>query len=205
MNVNKRITTAITVVGILTLLLIGAVAVPMILSVSSFRDKIAAADAEINKRYALRRHTRSALTSLKEMQDKIGAFSRIGIVEGKELEFVRALEATAAEAGVEQEIALETVNQRDLSAWTKEIPLKINLEGDFPNLLDYMYRLEALPYYVVLRNIDLSQPRQLELNGSGRVQVALYGTVLWYAEDQPALKPIASAISQEAETETAQE
>ena len=58
------------------------------------------------------------------------------VLRGDELAFVSAIES-AAPAGVEHEIVLETANQKDLSEWERE---KEKLEAEKLRLLEQLRR-----------------------------------------------------------------
>lgn len=183
MNIKKRISLTIAIFSGLALILVGGAVVPAILSVLDLKSKTAAVLQEIDDQYARRRHSSTASTSLESTRTRVAALGSIGVVEGNELDFIDSLEQAAAGAGVEQKIVLETANQRDVSPGIREVPLKISAEGEFPRLISYLHRLEALPYYIVVQKLDMSATRP---GGSEKVSVikaSISGTILWFAKD----------------------
>ena len=108
MLISKRITVTISVLGITTAALYGAVAIPSILSIRDLRTKTAAEHAKIERRYALRDVMRNSLAGLESAKLHVAQLSSLAIKEGEELTFVNALEEAALEVGVEQDIVRVT-------------------------------------------------------------------------------------------------
>lgn len=193
MNLKKRIGIAIAVFGVMTLALAGGIVVPAVLSVLDLKEKTAAALQEIEDQYARRRQSRTTAESLETIRTRVATLGDIGIIEGDELDFINSLEQAAADAGVDQKINLETANQRDISPGIREIPLKISAKGEFPRLLVYLRRLESLPYYIIVQNLDLSASHPGGTAAVSVINANLTGTVLWFADDLAPLKGAAVA------------
>ncbi|HTM68964.1 MAG TPA: GspMb/PilO family protein [Candidatus Binatia bacterium] len=185
MLVKKRLVIISAVLGVLTLALTAAVGIPSVLSIQSYIGKIAEEQAKIDERYALRRYVRNSIASLAETKKKLGTFSSIALQEGKELDFVRALETAAGSAGVQQQLSLETVNQKDLSSWEKEIPVKIEVQGPYPNVLAYLNAVERTPYLLVVNGIQIAPPRSGSVVRDGDVTANVTATAYWQGLNAP--------------------
>jgi len=190
MKINRRIVVTISIQAAATLLLAGAVAVPMVLSIKSLNAKMAVATADIDQKYLLRRHTRTSLEKLQQAKEMIRTLSSVAVVEGEELTFVSALEKAADDAGVTQELVLETVNQIEISPWEREIPLKIDAEGDYRGIIVFLHNFERLPFYVAVDSINISVPQHREAASAGIVKMHLEASVRWLAKDQPVFKQL---------------
>ncbi len=190
MKVNKRITVTISLLGGITLALIGAICIPTILSIRGLQSSINDENYKIEERYAMRRLTRKSLGQLEETKQRILPLRQTGIQEGEELNFVNALENAASSANIDQTIALETVNQKDISAWEKEVPLTITAVGDYRDLLVYLRRVEKLPYYILVKSIVISVPKHRESASLGTVQADIDGVIDWYSDEQPVFKKL---------------
>ncbi|MFA6603742.1 MAG: hypothetical protein WCT10_02775 [Patescibacteria group bacterium] len=190
MKINKRIVVTISILAGATLLLAGGVAVPTVLAIKDLNSKMAAANAEIDQKYDLRKHTRTSLIKLQQAKELIRTLSSVAVIEGEELEFVSALEKAAEDAGVKQSLVLETVNQRELSLWEKEIPIKIETDGEYRRILVYLHKLERLPYYLTVQSIDINLPQHRESAADGVVKLRLTATVRWLAKNQPVFKQL---------------
>jgi hypothetical protein len=187
MLVNKRITNTIVALGVLSLILGGGVSVPMVFSIIDLRSKIAAENAEIERRYLIRRQTSEAVTALDDVKRSLNMLDKGDIRAGEELDFVSSLEAAASVSGVEEKISLETVNQRDISAWEKEIPLKLTATGKFNEVMDFLDRVERGSYLIIVNKIVMSTPQQRERALTGEVAATVDATVRWHTSDLPVL------------------
>lgn len=192
MQVNRRITILILVLGGACLLLVGALIVPTVLAIREAEAKIAGINREIESRYTLRRHTRKTLNVMTEIRQRLRAVVGTSIAEGEELTFVSALEQAATDAGVSQDIVLETVNEQEISAWEKEIPLKIRVSGNYRDFLVYLRKIERLPFYVIILNLELTQPKTRERQSTGDVEAEIQGLIYWRSGSQPVVKQIYS-------------
>jgi len=188
--VNRRIAITISVLAAATLLLAGAVAVPTVMAITNLRIKMAEANQMINQKYQLRRHSRTALEALQRAKEQINTLSSVAVIEGQELEFVSALEQAAESAGIKQDLTLETVNQRDVSPWEKEIPMKIRAAGDYRDLLVYLYKVQKLPVYITMTSVEIAAPAQRRSAADGLVEANFSATVRWLAKDQPVFRQI---------------
>lgn len=189
MQVNKRITVTICVLGVATLILYGAVVIPSASAIRSSEGEIGAEHAKIERRYLLRNVMRKSLTALDDTKKHLRTLAGVGIHEGEELKFINALESAATNAGIEQELQLVTVNQKDLSKWEREIPLRLSLTGDYLAVLRYLRTIEHLPYYVLIDNINVRLGSGAALApgiiGSPIVRTEISGTVYWLGESAP--------------------
>ena len=185
MLVKKRLIVISGALGFLILALSGAVGIPSVISSRTLVDKIAGEQAKIEERYAMRRYVRNSIANRGETKKRLGAFSAVALQENKELDFVRALEQAAGVTGVEQKLSLETVNQKDLSAWEKEIPVKIEVQGAYPKVLNYLNALERSSYIIIVNSIQIAPPRAGSDVKEGDVIANVTATVYWQAQSAP--------------------
>lgn len=186
MLVKKRMIITIGLFGGLTLAAFGVGAIPSVLAIRDLENKIAEEQAKIDVRYALRRYIRNSVTNLAATKRRIGALAAGALQEGKELEFITALEASAASSGVTQEIALETANQKEISKWEREIPLKLRISGPYTRVLRHLNAVERLPYFILVDSIAITKPRASALPSSeGDVEALVAGIVYWQGAGAP--------------------
>lgn len=183
MLVNKRILTTMAVSGAVTLGLFGAVAVPAALSIRTLKTQIAEEQQKIDRRYAIRQLTRESLKVLDETKDRLAPLNAVAVKEGEELDFIRAVENAAGTYGVEPEITLETVNQKQLSDWEREIPIKLRVRSGYLNALRFLGAIERLPYYVIVDTAAFMAQRQKALGND--IETLIEGTVYWQAKAAP--------------------
>ena len=186
MLIKKKMLIVSGVIGFLSIAFAGGVGIPSMLSTMSLIGKIAIEQGKIDDRYALRRFVRNSIANLAETKRLLGTLSSAALQTGHELEFVTALERAATQTGVEQRLTLETVNQKDLSPWEREIPIKIEASGEYPKMLAFLNSVERLPFIVIVENVQFSTPRiSTGITGDGVVEALIQGTVYWQGEKVP--------------------
>lgn len=190
MTIEKRLSLTITTLAVLSVLLAAAGGIPTLLSIRSIRDKMVEENQKIEKAYALRRLSGSTSDVIQNAHQRLADMGPLTIVEGDELTFISDLENAATSADITQELQLETVNQKDLSPWEREIPLKITAGGDFRQVVIYLHKLEALPFYMTTRILRISVPKQREKASEGLVEAYLESAVRWRSKDHPVFKKV---------------
>lgn len=185
MKLNRKLTSSIVVLGGSALLVLGIFGIPSIIGIRQLNQEIANDYLKIERKYQLRQHTRSSLKAMDDLQPKLKRLTQMAIVEGQELAFISALEKAAADSGVIQDLSLETVNQRDISPWEREIPVGLTVAGDYGLVLNYIERVQALPYYIILSSIDITDADPANNAGNGRVRAILRGSIRWFSQQHP--------------------
>lgn len=185
MVIRKRLIAISVILGILTLAIGGGVGIPSVLSIRGLIVKISEEQGKIDARYALRRYIRNSAANLAGTKVQLGVLSSLSLQEGKELAFVTAIEDAALEAGVEHRLTLETANQKELSLWEKEIPVKMQVHGDYPSILKFMNVVERLPYAIMTDSLQVISPRSTSPDREGIVDATIMGTVYWLSHTAP--------------------
>lgn len=185
MVIRKRLIAISVILGILTLAIGGGVGIPSVLSIRGLIVKISEEQGKIDARYALRRYIRNSAANLAGTKVQLGVLSSLSLQEGRELAFVTAIEDAAQAADVEHKLVLETANQKELSLWEKEIPVKMQVHGDFPNILKFMNAVERLPYAVMTDSLQVVSPRSTSPDREGIVDATVTGSVYWLSHAAP--------------------
>ena len=174
--------------GATTLLLAALIGYPSVKSILDLRDGIISENLKIEERYLRRQQIKKAVDTLQSAKASIGRLESLALREGRELEFINSLEAIAAETRMEQRIQLETVNQKNLSKWEREIPVSLSLTGRYTDLLTYLDRAEHLPYGIMIGGISISTPRAAAVsNPEGLVEARIDGVIYWQSKDAPSI------------------
>jgi len=194
MHIEQRLSTTITVMIILAFILGLAVGLPAVLSIRVITGQMADENLQIEKAYALRRLTSNTEAVVANAHKRIASLGQMDIVEGDELTFISDMENAAAESKITQDLQLETVNQIDINAWEKEIPLKLKASGDFSGIIVYLHKIEALPFYIILRNLKITTDDQSNQPGEGKVGLNLEAVVRWRTKGHPAYRSSDGAV-----------
>lgn len=183
MLISKRLFVSTCVLGGATLLLIGAGAIPAVLSIGSLEKKLAEEHANIELRYRTRQVVRESLSSLEGNKNSVASLKQTAIVEGEELAFISAIEAETDRSGVTAKIQLETANQRDLSSWEKDVPVNLTVTGKTADFLRFLDGLERSPYSIAIDNIDIR--RNSSGTGPAEITAKISGSVYWIGVRAP--------------------
>jgi Tfp pilus assembly protein PilO len=125
---------------------------------------------------------RRSVAALQAARPKLAELGAVAVREGRELDLVSALEAAAAAANVEQDIVLETVNQRDLSPWEREIPVRLRVAGAYADVLSYLAAVERLPYSLTVQGLMIAARSDRPV---GIVTANVTGIIYWQSKDAP--------------------
>ncbi|MEY4723821.1 MAG: hypothetical protein RLZZ324_1334 [Candidatus Parcubacteria bacterium] len=179
MHVKKKLITSIAIIALLDLALVGAVAVPAILSIEDSQTQIVTLQRDLDAQYSLRLFMRDAAGKLAANHTRIAGLNKAAVREGRELEFITAFEQIEAANGVQQELNLQTANQKLLTPWEKNIPLTVTISGPFPNVLRELNAIERLPYAVTIASVSMS-------GTGGIVKADVSGSAYWIGRNAPA-------------------
>lgn len=189
MGIEKRLTTSIIALSVAAVVIGAGGGIPVTLSMTKLQEQTAVESQKIETAYAMRRITESTVNTVADVNRRIRALGPVAIIEGQELDFINAMETIAAESQVTQNIELITADQEELSKYEKNVPLKINVEGDYLRVIEYFRKLDRLPYYLAPRNLRISIPSQREYAGDGRVRATYDSMIRWLSKDNPAFQP----------------
>jgi len=157
---QKIIVTAVVAIIFLAVLIL--VIIPTLKDISNLKHKILLQKAELEERYNRRVSTKLTLQSLKEIKSEFGdVYGRIFTSSGQELDFITLLEDLTAKHNLEQRLRLEVNLKTNLPKSREvEIPLFLDLTGNYLNLISYLGSLEKARVLVI--------PESLEIRNAGR-------------------------------------
>lgn len=182
---RQRLIVSSVTLAVLAVAVLGAVGIPSALSIRKYVTKISQEQEKIDALYALRRYIRNSAAGIADTKVRLGALSSFSLLEGQELAFVTAIEKAAENAGVEHVLTLETANQKDVTTWEREIPLRLQVSGDFPKVLAFMNAAERLPYVMLLDGVQVIAQRSGAGDRNGRVDATFTGNISWIAQNAP--------------------
>lgn len=181
MHIKQRMTIMSATLAVLTLGIGGAIGIPSILAVRKAVTDIGVAQARLDDRYALRRYMSKAANDIASKKKRVAPLAMTALQEGEELKFITTIESAATAAGVEEKLTLETANQRELSAWEREIPVTISAIGPYAGVASFLDAMQRMPYLVDLATLDVSPVA--DQNGAVRLEV--HGIVYWLGKSAP--------------------
>ena len=110
----------------------------------------------LEQKYQRSQSLKKLSANLKSIEGKIENIDQVFISQNRELEFITALEQIAEKKNVRQKIILGKTQSAVGDKFYKKIPLQIQAQGNYPDILQYLQGLEALNYYINIKSIDLS-------------------------------------------------
>lgn len=154
MAIKKKIISAVIVVLVFMALIIYFIILPTINDIKQISDTIYAERVDLEKKYLrgqLLKTTINEFEAVKPAQEKL---TSVFIIEGKELEFITALEKIATLWGLDQNLVLQPVQAK--SGFSYAQPLEIKVKGDFVKILRYLNDLEKTKYYFNITSLSLN-------------------------------------------------
>lgn len=186
MKIEKRIIVTTVTLMLLTVATGAAVAVPSIFKISRLTQSVFDQQAEIERRYILRNYVKNTLSDIDTAREQLEDIQQTYIREGEELNFIQAMEDAANKSGVTQDLSLETVNERELTLWEKEIPLKVKVKGPFTQVNEWLNEVEHLNYYIIFNSMAFNAFRTGGMQDPlGTVEATFSGSVFWLANEAP--------------------
>lgn len=186
-NRQYYISTGILIVATAGLYL--GVMLPLTYKVREVHENIGAEHAKIEGRYLRRGQLKDTLRILQEVRSGIVDLTSIAVHDGKELDFVRALEEAADDKNIEQEIQLKTVSQIELSDWERKVPVVLLIKGRYVDVLNYIRDIETFPYYITIDSFSFRTLRKGTAKSftEETIQATLNGSVYWITSGAPSI------------------
>lgn len=170
MATKKKIIISIAIVLVFTALIIYFIILPTVNDIKQISNTIYAERVDLEKKYLrgqLLKTTIKEFEASKPSQEKLAS---VFISEGKELEFITALEKIAGVWGLEQNLSLQPVETK--SGFSYAQPLEIKIKGDFIKILKYLADLEKTKYYFNITSLSLDSN-----NGGNGVSADFQGKI----------------------------
>jgi hypothetical protein len=121
---------------------------PTYREVGRLTDEIVRAHSELEAQYVNRRNLLSSADKVVAARETLGKLSGQFLPDGRELDFITAVEALAARHGVEERILL-TVNPSGTGAEELKVGFDITLSGSAPGVLQTVVELERMPSLLI--------------------------------------------------------
>jgi len=188
MLLRKRVVTTISIIAVATVIIGGGLGVNSMFSINRIKTDIRAEQQSIDDRFAMHRYIRQEVAKINEARRRLRQLADMSLVESSELDLITALENNALEAGVEQDISLETVNQVAISSWEKMVPIRLQVTGSYPAFSDYLRRLDKLDYLISIQSFNIMNQNssRFDSDSLGMVRGDLIAQVYWTSENRPA-------------------
>lgn len=132
------------------------VVLPSLREIDRIKNDIYLERLDLEQKYQRSQSLKKLSANLKSIEGKIENIDQVFISQNRELEFITTLEQTAEKKHVTQKIILGKAQTAIGDKFYKKIPLQIQAQGNFVDLVQYLQGLETLNYYINIKSIEFS-------------------------------------------------
>lgn len=146
---------SIALVGATIGLIVYFIILPTIQDIKRISDAVYIERIDLEKKYVRGQLLKKTLEDFEKVKPEKEKLASIFIKEGKELEFITALEKIAAGHNLEQSIQLQTAIRGKGEKNLYPLLLAVGINGDFIEILKYLKDLEKLNYYFNIFSLNI--------------------------------------------------
>jgi Tfp pilus assembly protein PilO len=164
---NKNIAIAIVVI-IANAAVIYFLILPTIDKIKSLRNEILNIEIDSANKITQERNIHDLNNKIKKIQPQLDKINSIFINQNREIEFISALEELADKYTVNQKLNIDFNNPAKGDIFNT-VPVSINANGNFNNLVSYLSAIEAMSYYINIDNVSFTaNTNTANTNNNGR-------------------------------------
>lgn len=180
MTIRKKIITLILIITATSGIIIYLVILPTLFDIKKINETIYNERIGLEKKYIRGQLLKKTVEDFDKIKGQINYLSNSFLVIDKELEFITNLEKIASANSIEQTIALD-INRIKKRENYKEIPITLEIQGNFIQTMSYLNDLEKLSYYITLDALKINaiSPEA----GADQLKTVISGQI--YAIDEP--------------------
>lgn len=157
MTVKKKIIISISIFIVFTGLIVYFIILPTAGEIKEIKEAVYTERVDLEKKYLRGQLLKKTLEDFEKIRPKKEKLSSVFVIEGKELEFIQALEKIAAFYNLEQNLKLQQLKDgEENNDYYYPLALEVLIEGDFTQTLGYLKSLERLNYYFNIYSINIS-------------------------------------------------
>ena len=154
-NVKNKIIVNLVTFFLISSIIICLIIIPTINNIKELRVNIVTQKIDLEKKIAKEKNMNILSEKLNKIEPQLEKFDKIFINQNRELEFITTLEEVANNNHVRQKISLDPLLGQSEQIY-KKIPLGLNIQGKFYNLVKYLTNLETLNYYINIKSLEIT-------------------------------------------------
>jgi len=139
------------------------VIMPAVSDIKDLKRKIIDQKIELEQRVARGANAKQVNENLNKIEPQLQKFEQIFVNQGRDLEFITALEGIADKNNVEQKIGLGQPTGQENKTY-KKIPLELTASGKYDDLLNYLADLESSNYYLNINFLEFGGSQSAAAN-----------------------------------------
>ena len=137
---------ATIVFSCLFLLMIIFFIIPALRQIKQINDEIFQERKRLENLYARGQLQKKVIGRYNQAKEKSQFLEEIFLTEGQELQYISTLEQAAAQTGIQLKITVGTADPVAIDN-VSQLSFIFEVEGQWPNLLGWLQKVEELPYY----------------------------------------------------------
>ena len=152
-SIQKKTLTLILTFSLLSLIIVIFVIFPTMKNIVKQEKETVELRIFLEKRQERATRLRSSLKKISLIKATANLYPARLFAHGQELMLITLLESTATKNNVTQKITSSNLDQAN----NQQINLRLNVAGNYNNVLNYVLDLEKLDYFIVVRRLEFSQ------------------------------------------------
>ncbi|MDP1709818.1 MAG: hypothetical protein Q8L21_02940 [Candidatus Komeilibacteria bacterium] len=166
-----------TAFGTLLLAVLVLVALPAFSEIRLINTQVYEERVRLEKLYLRGQLQKKVRANYAKIKDEIPFLDDIILKENQELQYITALEQAASEANIDLKINIGA-SKRLPNQLFSTLSLNFELNGSWTNILRWLARLEAIPYYTDIKEIAVAVHEQKE-NGPAMATCTIAADTFW--------------------------
>lgn len=169
-TLQQRIFGFIGIIVLTILVVVGLIVWPSINKIYGLKRDISTIENDMEQRYLNSLKLKRTMRELEEIKTQSTKYKQATIKKGDELQVITSLENLANAHDIEQNL------NASLSKDEKFYQFSLLNNGTFSNHVKYLRALEALPYYMIIKDVKFEK-RQSSTGGSPTITLMFNGIV----------------------------
>lgn len=156
---KRKVLTSVILFCIFSFCLVNFLMLPSIRSIKQKSQEMIRKKLELDQVLNKKSNSEMSKSKSKNFEERISLIDSNFMKRGDELNLIKLLEATAAQNSVIQNIS-PTISKDTSENSFYLMNLKLNIEGSFKNVLNYIQSIESLQHYINITSINMLKSQQ---------------------------------------------
>lgn len=154
LNLKQRIAAISSGLIILTAAIVYFVIFPTVRDIQNLSDEIYEQRVDLEKKYQRGQLLRQTVEDFRKLEPNKEKLDAVFFTKDSELELITTLEEIASRNRAQASLRIQ--KSFGLRHGLEVLPISLNIQADFPQLLTYLQDLESLPFYLTIGKLRIS-------------------------------------------------
>lgn len=170
MAINNKFYFCVIFLLLVIIAMVILVIIPSVSSIETIGEKIRKQDQILSQKKSSGFNLEKTKMELEQAQQQVGQLDSIFVSAGKELELITQLEILAQKNKINAQITPD-LNIKPTNTDIQRLPIKINANGNYLDLLKFISDIESLPHYFNVKQLTF----RMDNNSAAGVALELEG------------------------------